>query len=72
VAAGPRSESRIPEATGYDLEVVVLCRRGYSSSLAAASLREAGLFRATDVVGGVESWVDAGLPVTCCPADVRE
>jgi rhodanese-related sulfurtransferase len=68
----PRSEWRIPEATGYDVEVVVLCRQGFSSSLAASSLRTVGLSRATDVVGGVESWIAAGLPVTCGPADVRE
>jgi rhodanese-related sulfurtransferase len=68
----PCSESRIPEATGHDLEVVVLCRQGYSSSLAAASLRQIGLHRATDVVGGVEAWVAAGLPLTRGPADVRE
>jgi rhodanese-related sulfurtransferase len=68
----PASDDRIAEATGYDLEVVVLCRQGYSSSLAAASLREVGLHRATDVVGGVEAWVAAGLPVDDGPADVRE
>jgi rhodanese-related sulfurtransferase len=68
----PRSGSRIPEATGYDVEVVVLCRQGYSSSLAAASLRDVGLHRATDVVGGVEAWIAAGLPVVDGPADVRE
>jgi rhodanese-related sulfurtransferase len=68
----PLSERRIPEATGYDLEVVVLCRQGYSSSLAAASLRGVGLHRATDVIGGVEAWIAAGLSVTCAPADVRE
>ena len=68
----PGSEFRIPEATGYDVEVVVLCRQGYSSSLAAASLRRVGLHRATDVIGGVEAWMAAGLPVTCAAADVRE
>ena len=68
----PASDARIPEATGYDLEVVVVCRQGYSSSLAAASLRAVGLHRATDLAGGVEAWVDAGLPTTAGPADVRE
>jgi rhodanese-related sulfurtransferase len=68
----PCSEARIPEATGSDLEVVVLCRQGCSSSLAAASLRAVGLHRATDVVGGVEAWIAAGLPLTSGPADVRE
>ena len=68
----PASTARIPEATGYDVEVVVLCRQGYSSSLAAASLRAVGLHRATDVVGGVEAWITDGFPVTGGPADVRE
>lgn len=51
--------------------VVVVCRQGYSSSLAAASLRELGI-EATDVIGGVEGWLAAGLPVQEGPADVRE
>ncbi|MFI6231022.1 rhodanese-like domain-containing protein [Micromonospora echinospora] len=67
----PASAWRIPEATGYDLEVVVVCRQGYSSSLAAASLRALGLHRATDMVGGVEAWRAAGLPMSDRPADVR-
>jgi rhodanese-related sulfurtransferase len=41
-----------------------LCRQGFSSSLAAASLHAIGLTRATDIVGGFEAWRDAGLPVT--------
>ena len=68
----PRSASRIPEATGHDLTVVVVCRQGYSSSLAAASLRAIGLHRATDLAGGVEAWLEAGLPMSPGPADVRE
>ena len=67
----PASPSRIPEAVGYDLAVIVVCRQGYSSSLAAASLRAVGLHRATDMAGGVEAWLAAGLPVHSGPADVR-
>jgi rhodanese-related sulfurtransferase len=67
----PGSGASIPEATGYDLFVIVLCRQGYSSSLTAASLRAVGLHRATDVVGGVEAWAAAGLPLTQGGADVR-
>lgn len=67
----PASTWRIPEATRYDREVVVMCRQGYSSSLAVAGLRALGLHRATDVIGGVDAWRDAGLPVTDRPADVR-
>jgi rhodanese-related sulfurtransferase len=57
----PQSSARIPESA-YDLEVVVLCSEGYTSSLAAASLQVLGLSRATDVVGGFVAWREAGLP----------
>jgi rhodanese-related sulfurtransferase len=67
----PGCPYRIKEAVGYDLEVVVACRQGFSSSLAAASLRSVGLHRATDLIGGVEAWLAAGLPVDDGPADVR-
>jgi rhodanese-related sulfurtransferase len=59
----PASPYRIPEVTGYDVEVVVLCNQGYSSSLVADTLRSLGLHRAVDVVGGFEAWVACGLPV---------
>jgi rhodanese-related sulfurtransferase len=68
----PSSDARIPEATGTDLQLVVACRQGYSSSLAAASLRTLGLTRATDLAGGVEAWLAAGFPTVTGPADVRE
>ena len=58
----PASDARLPEATGYDVEVVVLCSEGYTSSLAADALRSLGLSRATDVVGGFRAWAAAGLP----------
>ncbi|MGI5241768.1 rhodanese-like domain-containing protein [Dactylosporangium sp. CA-139066] len=67
----PASDARIPEASGYDVEVIVVCRQGYSSSLAAESLRRVGLWRATDLAGGVEAWQQAGLPLHRGPADVR-
>ncbi|MGK5684341.1 rhodanese-like domain-containing protein [Actinoplanes sp. URMC 104] len=67
----PASPNRIPEATGHDLVVVVVCRQGYSSSLAAASLRSVGLVNATDLAGGVEAWLAAGLPTVSGPEDVR-
>ena len=60
----PASEARLPEATGYDVEVLVLCSEGYTSSLAADALRSLGLSRATDVVGGFVAWAAAGLPTT--------
>jgi rhodanese-related sulfurtransferase len=58
----PTSPWRIPEADGYGREVVVFCSEGYTSSLAAASLQDLGLNRATDLVGGFLAWAEAGLP----------
>jgi rhodanese-related sulfurtransferase len=58
----PASPHRIPQVTGYDLEVVVLCNEGYSSSLVADTLRSLGLTRTVDVIGGFVAWVAAGLP----------
>jgi rhodanese-related sulfurtransferase len=46
-----------------DAQVILLCREGYSSSLAAALLRAIGFANATDVVGGVDAWREAGLPL---------
>ncbi|MGY1623774.1 rhodanese-like domain-containing protein [Geodermatophilus sp. SYSU D00965] len=60
----PASDAKLPEATGYDVEVIVMCNEGYSSSLAADSLRALGLHRASDVVGGYQAWRAAGLPTT--------
>jgi rhodanese-related sulfurtransferase len=60
----PRCSHRAPEATGHDLRIVVICNEGYASSLAAASLHQLGLHRATDLVGGFQAWRSAGLPVT--------
>jgi rhodanese-related sulfurtransferase len=59
----PASPWRIPQMTGYDVEVIVLCNQGYSSSLVADTLRTLGLHRAADVVGGFEAWAAEGLPV---------
>ena len=62
---------RLDRASGYDdprlsdpaRRVVLACADGYSSSLAAATLKDLGFSGATDVVGGFAGWVAAGLPV---------
>jgi rhodanese-related sulfurtransferase len=59
----PDSPARIPEADSFELQWIVLCDEGYASSLAASVLRALGLHRATDVVGGLQAWRDAGLPL---------
>ena len=58
----PESPARLPVAD-YDAFVVVFCSEGYTSSLAAASLQDLGLHRATDLAGGFRAWDAAGLPV---------
>ena len=59
----PRSDARLPEATGYDLRLIIMCSAGYASSLAAASLQDLGLRYATDLDGGFLAWQAAGLPI---------
>lgn len=66
----PESESRNPGLEHFERQVVLMCADGYSSSLAAVSLRELGFRRATDVVGGFNGWKAAGLPVL--PGRVEE
>ncbi|MDF2822691.1 MAG: Rhodanese-related sulfurtransferase [Mycobacterium sp.] len=56
----PTSDAKLPEATGDDVEWVILCSEGYTSSLAAAALQDLGLHRATDVIGGYHALVAAG------------
>jgi rhodanese-related sulfurtransferase len=58
----PTSIARLPVATEPDLQVIVFCSEGYASSVAAASLQDLGLWRATDIVGGFRAWRGTGLP----------
>ncbi|MCV7079172.1 rhodanese-like domain-containing protein [Mycobacterium szulgai] len=57
----PTSDARLPEAVGDDVEWVILCSEGYTSSLAAAALLDLGLRRSTDVVGGYHALAAAGV-----------
>ena len=57
----PTSDGRLPQAVGEHVEWIVLCSQGYTSSLAAASLLDLGLYRATDVVGGYQALEQAGV-----------
>ena len=58
----PDSDHRIPEV-GAEKIVIIVCDEGYASSLAAATLQELGLPRATDLIGGFQAWRERGLPV---------
>ncbi len=59
----PTSSARLAVATDHDLQVIVFCSEGYTSSLAAAALQDLGLWRATDIVGGFHAWRTTGLPI---------
>ena len=52
----PRGEFRIPQVTGYDQPIVIVCSEGYASSLAAASLTDLGFSFASDLDGGYKAW----------------
>lgn len=64
----PASGHRAPElGAALDRRIILICDEGYQSSLAAATLRDLGFARATDVVGGFRAWRAAGLPVEPVP-----
>ena len=57
----PTSDARLPQAVSDDVEWVILCSEGYTSSRAAAALQDLGLHRATDVIGGYRALAADGL-----------
>jgi rhodanese-related sulfurtransferase len=57
----PRSDFRDPSVESQQ-RILIICNEGYSSSLAAATLRLVGC-DATDVIGGFQKWRQSGLPV---------
>ena len=58
----PGCPHRRPDLARLDRKVILICHEGYQSSLAAATLRRFGI-DATDVAGGTQAWLAAGLPV---------
>jgi MFS family permease len=61
--ADPSSGFANPHLGDLERTLVVFCNEGFTSSLAAAVLRELGCRDATDMIGGFASWKAAGLPV---------
>jgi rhodanese-related sulfurtransferase len=59
----PDSAHRDPRAPGLNDHIILVCDEGYQSSLAAATLKQLGFLRATDLDGGFQAWRAAGLPV---------
>ena len=68
----PSSGHADPKVSDLSRQVILICAHGYSSSIAAATLRDLGFARATDVVGGFEAWRAAGLPVAPAPWTPRK
>ena len=70
----PTSPYRIAEAADPERRVIVVCNEGFSSSLAAYTLQQRELRRATDLDGGYRAWLrltagtDAASPRTIDPA----
>lgn len=60
---GPTSDPSDEHLSDRSRRIILVCADGYSSSLAAATLRDLGFSRATDLAGGFNGWAAAGLPV---------
>lgn len=52
----PTSPHHVPEVADRSCRIIIVCNQGYGSSLAAATLRQLGLSRASDLVGGFQAW----------------
>lgn len=52
------------EVPDTDREIVLYCRGGHRSALAADSLREMGYTNVHSMAGGYRAWEAAGLPTT--------
>lgn len=61
--ADPSSSAHDPAFGDLDRRVIVMCDEGYQSSLVAATLKQLGFARATDLIGGYQAWRAADLPV---------
>jgi rhodanese-related sulfurtransferase len=58
-------------SSDVDRRIILVCNEGYQSSLAAATLQHLGFRHATDLAGGFQAWLAAGLPVSA-PASARD
>ncbi len=59
----PASASRDESLADLASRIILVCSDGYSSALAAATLRDLGFDKATDLAGGFTAYAAAGLPV---------
>ena len=51
----PTCPHHIPEVNDSGARIILVCNEGFGSSLAAATLHDLGLHRATDLIGGFQA-----------------
>ncbi len=59
------------ESISKERPVIFYCRSGNRSALAAAAFRQAG-WDAYNLAGGLQAWVDQGLPLDPADGEVAE
>jgi len=59
----PTSPHAHPAVRSHQQQLVMVCNQGYSSSLAAASVKRLGFDQVADLTDGIAGWAAAGLPL---------
>ena len=67
----PDSDWRNPHVGELDREIILICDHGDSTVFATATLMDLGFIHSSDVIGGFEAWLAAGLPVAAAPSERR-
>ena len=62
-------EARAPAELAPDRPVYVICRSGNRSRAASETLVKLGYSEVYNVEGGIQAWLNAGLPVGGCPTE---
>lgn len=65
----PANGYRHPSVTALGRSMVIVCNRGYSSSLGAASLVRLGFTDVSDLIGGMFAWIAEGHAVVVADHD---
>ncbi len=59
----PSSPHSHPAIGSHQQQLVMVCNQGYSSSFAAASVKQLGFDQVADLTDGIAGWAAAGLPL---------
>ena len=70
----PACDWRDPRVARPEARVILVCAHGFSSSLAADSLRQLGFTDVGDLIGGMEAWVAEGRATVAMtnPANIEQ